>query len=126
MKRRMVTWYFLNVSYFILRLLFTVIANKPKPLPYLDALLPKDYELDSEQDEEKRIKQQERQEKMHDAQKMETSVTSAATASSSPGRVVKQEQNASAEPGDSDVKVDNPYLRAIVMPKLKTGSKKYR
>jgi hypothetical protein len=105
--------------------LCAVIANKPKPLPYLDALLPKDYELESEQDDDKRIKHQERREKVRDSQKTETPVT-AASAGMSPGRSGKQEQNASADPVDSDIKVDNPYLRAIVMPKLKTASKKYR
>lgn len=103
--------------------MFLVIANKPKPLPYLDALLPKDYELESDgEDEDARFKKQhERRIKTSDTPAVDTPSLSTEHSLS-----VKSEQTSPADAVDSDNKIDNPFLRPIVMPKLKSGSKKYR
>jgi hypothetical protein len=102
-----------------------VIANKPKPLPYLEALLPKDHELDlSEQDDDDKRLNQQHGDNVQESLKTSTNVTS------SPSAHVKQEptvnNNANGDTADSEAPIDNPYLRPIVMPKLKGGSKKYR
>jgi len=106
-------------------ILFLVIANKPKPLPYLDALLPKDYELDSdEEDEDKRFKRQhERRVKTSDSHTADTPLVSTEQSS---GLSVKSEHPSSTDAVDSENKIDNPFLRPIVMPKLKNSSRKYR
>jgi len=92
-----------------------VIANKLKPLPYLEALLQKDEDTDLEELEgdEKRLKQQ------PDSQKPE--LMQAGVQQPKP-----TDLSASYDSFDSDNLIDNPYLRPIVMPKLKVGSRKSR
>jgi len=97
-----------------------VIANKLKPLPYLEALLQKDEDTDLEELEgdEKRLKQQ------PDSQKpelMQTGLSLAGVQQPKP-----TDLSASYDSFDSDNLIDNPYLRPIVMPKLKVGSRKSR
>ena len=95
---------------------FPLIANKPKALPYLDSLLPKDQEWD-EGHETEAVDLHPLQETHHDkvqreaaetADKIETSQQSAANLSTSV---------------EAEGQIDNPYLRAIKMPKLKSGKK---
>jgi len=99
-----------------------VIANKLKPLPYLETLLQKDEDTELEEldGDEKRLKQQ----VQPDSQKsdlMQTSLSSAASQQPKPADL-----SASYDTFDSDNLIDNPYLRPIVMPKLKVGSRKSR
>ena len=102
----------------------SVIANKLKPLPYLEALLQKDEDAESEELEgdEKRLKQQQQQQT--DAQKTELMQTSLASGSIQQPKPT--DVSASYDTFDSDNLIDNPYLRPIVMPKLKVGSRKSR
>lgn len=102
---------------------FPLIANKLKPLPYLEALLQKDEDAESEELEgdEKRLKQQQQQQtESHKSDLMQTSLPS--------GSIQQKpaELSASYDTFDSDSMIDNPYLRPIVMPKLKVGSRKSR
>ena len=103
--------------------MYLVIANKLKPLPYLESLLQKDEDTESEEHEdEKRLKQQHQQQP--DSQKselMQTGLLSASTQQLKPA-----DMSTSYDAFDSDNLIDNPYLRPIVMPKLKVGSKKSR
>jgi len=97
-----------------------VIANKLKPLPYLEALLQKDEDAEAEELEgdEKRLKQQQQQ---ADSQKSDLMPTSLQAGS------IQQPKPADLSVSfDSDSLIDNPYLRPIVMPKLKVGSRKSR
>jgi len=102
---------------------YLVIANKLKPLPYLESLLQKDEDAESEKlEDEKRLKQQQQQQP--DSQKsdlMQTGLLSTPTQQPKPADL-----SASYDAFDSDNLIDNPYLRPIVMPKLKVGSKKSR
>jgi len=93
-----------------------VIANKLKPLPYLEALLQKDDDADSEELEgdEKRLKQQ----RQADSQKSSDLIQA--------GSIQQQNPADLSSSFDSDNLIDNPYLRPIVMPKLKVGSRKSR
>jgi len=99
-----------------------VIANKLKPLPYLEALLQKDEDSEAEELEgdEQRLKQQQQP----DTQKsdlMQTGLSSVSMQQPKPADL-----SASYDTFDSDNLIDNPYLRPIVMPKLRVGSKKSR
>jgi len=103
-----------------------VIANKLKPLPYLEALLQKDEDTGSEEldGDEKRLKQQQQQ-AAPDAQKsdlMQTSLSSSASIQ----QPKPADLSGSYDTFDSEGLIDNPYLRPIVMPKLKVGSRKSR
>jgi hypothetical protein len=88
-------------------------------------LLPKDHELDltEQEDEDKRLNQQH-------GEGVQESLKTSTNVPSSPSAQVKQEptvaNNANGDTGESEVPIDNPYLRPIVMPKLKGSSKKYR
>jgi len=99
-----------------------VIANKLKPLPYLEALLQKDEDAEAEELEgdEKRLKQQQQQQQA-DSQKSDLMPTGL------PAGSIQQPKPADLSVSfDSDSLIDNPYLRPIVMPKLKVGSRKSR
>lgn len=107
-----------------------MIANKPKPLPYLDALLPKDKDLEVTEEEVK-------PEKVEPEDAENKAVESAAMANGAPTAEAKLStqlsqdgstvQPSSADLQDSDSNLDNPYLRPIKMPKLlKTTVKKPR
>lgn len=98
-----------------------VIANKLKPLPYLEALLQKDEDTELEElEDEKRLKQQQQQQPT-DSQKSDLMQTGLSSVS------VQQPKPADLSASfDSDNLIDNPYLRPIVMPKLKVASKKSR
>lgn len=102
-----------------------MIANKLKPLPYLEALLQKDEDAESEElEDEKRLKQQQQQQS--ESQKsdlMQTGLTSPPAAIQQPKPA---DLSTSFDTFDSDNMIDNPYLRPIVMPKLKVASKKSR
>ena len=102
-----------------------MIANKLKPLPYLEALLQKDEDAESEELEgdEKRLKQQQQQQQTesHKSDLMQTSLPSGSIQQQKPADL-----SASYDTFDSDSMIDNPYLRPIVMPKLKVGSRKSR
>jgi len=97
-----------------------VIANKLKPLPYLEALLQKDEDAESEELEgdDKRLKQQQQQTDSQKSDIMQTSLVS--------GAIQQQKPADLSASFDSDSLIDNPYLRPIVMPKLKVGSRKSR
>ena len=100
-----------------------MIANKLKPLPYLEALLQKDEDAESEElEDEKRFKQQRQQQP--DSQKSDLMQTGLLAASIQQPK--QTDLSASYDAFDSDNLIDNPYLRPIVMPKLKVGSKKSR
>ena len=77
---------------------FPLIANKPKPKSYLDALLGKDNE--SQDDEWKTIGNDARERSSQDEATFRKPM----------------------EFSDSSGQIDNPYLRPINMPKLKTNS----
>jgi len=96
---------------------FPLIANKPKPLPYLDALLPKDSDVDSEQDD------QPQPGKPVEDNKPPASAASGDSAAVG-GAVSKAEGNTSVTCDDN--LIDNPFLRPIVMPKLKNTNRKTR
>jgi len=99
-----------------------VIANKLKPLPYLETLLQKDEDAESEElQDEKRLKQQQQQPDSQKSDLMQTSLSSASALQPKPADV-----SASYDSFDSDNLIDNPYLRPIVMPKLKIASRKSR
>lgn len=107
---------------------YSVIANKLKPLPYLEALLQKDEDAESEElEDEKRLKQQQQSESQK-SDLLQTGLTS--PSSSSVAAVIQQPKpgdlSASYDTFDSENMIDNPYLRPIVMPKLKVTSKKSR
>jgi len=97
-----------------------VIANKLKPLPYLEALLQKVEDAESEELEgdEKRLKQQQA-----DSQKSDVLQTAGLV---SAGSMQQQRPADLSTSFDSDSLIDNPYLRPIVMPKLKVGPRKSR
>ena len=93
-----------------------MIANKLKPLPYLEALLQKDE--DSEAEELEGDEQRPKQQQQPDCQ---TGLSSGSMQQPKP-----TDLSASYDTFDSDNLIDNPYLRPIVMPKLRVGSKKSR
>ena len=99
-----------------------VIANKPRPLPYLDALIPKDQDLESWGEEEVA------------KQMAATEPAKTATPESLAKGLSPEGQQTAPKPGqeipvpvtetaDGEGPIDNPYLRPIKMPKLK-GAKK--
>jgi len=95
-----------------------VIANKLKPLPYLEALLQKDEDTEAEEldGDDKRLK-----ESSSDQRKSDVVQTSLSPAAMAQGRTVELSTSY-----DSDSLIDNPYLRPIVMPKLKVAPRKSR
>lgn len=99
---------------------FPLIANKLKPLPYLEALLQKDEDAESEEldGDEKRLKQQQQT----DSQKSDVMQMGIGSIQ----QPKPADVSASYDTFDSDSLIDNPYLRPIVMPKLKVGSRKTR
>ena len=105
--------------------LFTVsvIACKPKPLPYLDALLPKDHDLDAQEDTEDQKKKQAEmaaQGSMEPTVDVGTSLQQDIT-SQTPSN--KGQENLNDSVTDQDGLIDNPYLREIKMPKFKVNKK---
>lgn len=101
-----------------IRFFFSVIANKPKPLPYLDAILPKEQESEFSEEESKdkmSIAEQqaanERKLQSRTAELNEKQTTSEGSAEASASA-------AGASTLDSDSQIDNPYLRAIIMPRI--------
>ena len=104
--------------------MYSVIANKLKPLPYLEALLQKDEDTESEEldGEEKRLKHQHQQPDSQKSDLMQTGLSSASIQQ----QPKPADLSASFEAFDSENLIDNPYLRPIVMPKLKVGSRKSR
>ncbi|ELU15820.1 hypothetical protein CAPTEDRAFT_183324 [Capitella teleta] len=98
---------------------FPLIANRPKPLPYLESLLPKDEE-GTAQDEEARIP----------GPGERTAATQAPPPSPPPDTPTKAENKSlndsktEANETESENPIDNPYLRAITMPKLKGVNRK--
>ena len=100
-----------------------MIANKLKPLPYLEALLQKDEDSEAEELEgdEQRLKQQQQQPDSQKSDLMQTSLSSGSMQQPKPADL-----SATYDTFDSDGLIDNPYLRPIVMPKLRVASKKSR
>jgi len=95
-----------------------VIANKLKPLPYLEALLQKDEDAAELEGDEKRLKQQQQQQpELLKSDLMQIGLSLVSAQQPKPADL-----SASYDAFDSDSLIDNPYLRPIVMPKLKAGS----
>ena len=117
-----------------------VIACKPAELPYLDTLLPKDEDLEAQEEEEKRNKkiQEEKQEaanrKQEEKEAAEKAKESEITEETkkdgeenkdgSKASGSQEGQAAAAEGSETEPVIDNPYLRPIKMPKLKGGKTK--
>ena len=116
-----------------------MIANKPKPLPYLDALLPKDQDLDLQEehdfntppkDESSGKKENEEDSKPtsnnqpSSQQQQQQQPTPPAKPAPQPA-VPEATQNTSIEGLDPENQIDNPYLRPIKMPKLQKKRGKY-
>lgn len=109
---------------------FPLIACKPKHLPYLDALLPKDQDLDAQEEQEdpaakKSKKEQEKEsEKPPPVQTQESQDTSSQNISTAKSPTTGDQNNSNVENTDNENQIDNPYLRPIKMPsKLKGKSK---
>ena len=96
---------------------FSVIANKPKPLPYLDAILPKEQESEFSEEESK-DKMSISEQQAANERKLQS--TRASEANEKPSIVESGEASASTAMTsfDSDSQIDNPYLRAIIMPRI--------
>lgn len=101
---------------------FPLIANKLKPLPYLDTLLQKDEDSEAEvlDGDEKRLKQTSSE--SHKSDLIQTGLSPAVMA----GQGRAADLNTSYDNYDSENLIDNPYLRPIVMPKLKVAPRKSR
>ncbi len=107
-----------------------VIANKPKSLPYIEALLLREEEHEKVEEEENvRI------EPVVEPAPSKATETKPATAATPGGQNEQQngKQVSGETPGgsttevtDSDGQIDNPYLRPIIMPRLKAGNKKLK
>ena len=99
--------------------LFAVIANKPKPLPYLDAILPKEQESEFSEEEskdklsiaEQRAANERKLQSSGDADSSEKPTTNAEGGEASAS-------NSVIASFDCDSQIDNPYLRAIIMPRI--------
>ena len=115
-----------------------VIANRPKTLPYLEALLPKDEDITSQEEEAARAAGGPQ---MPTPAPLPSEVPPPAVVKPEPDKAAPavppqtpepkadnpQVANTSAtETTDTDNQIDNPYLRAITMPKLKGGGKKHK
>ena len=109
---------------------FPVIANKPKPLPYLDAILPKEQDSEFAEDDKDKSLTSQQSNIEHPEPKAETSKSDPAQApvkqeASESNFGVSQTATTTVEAASSettgDAVVDNPYLRAIIMPKISRG-----
>jgi len=99
---------------------FPLIACKPKIQPYIDALIPKDQDLEND-------------EEMKNSKDVQSAPAKEGTSKrpekdQKPTLETQQSQSQDVDvcgPDvlDSDSQIDNPYLRAIKMPKLKGGKK---
>jgi len=98
-----------------------VIANKLKPLPYLEALLQKDEDAESGELEGDDAQLKQRQPQPSDSQKPDLMQSSVSVPQPKPADLAGP-----YDTFDSDNLIDNPYLRPIVMPKLKVASRKSR
>jgi len=112
---------------------FPLIANKQKPLPYMEALMNKDQDLEtSQQDDDEKLPSQELSQQQQEQEgKVKLERQDSCVAASGLHRQESVTNNTiggqSLDMLDSDSLIDNPYLRPIKMPKLKsTTSKKYK
>ncbi len=116
-----------------------VIAYTPKPLPYLESLLPKEHEMDAQDDQEepaqKRLRaQKDAAEKEAQKAQQDSAAPEGALDISGPQQLANQQQGQNAQNNanktgdsndavDNDSQIDNPYLREIKMPKFKVSKK---
>lgn len=114
-----------------------MIADKPKPTPYLDSALLRTLDKDETEDDEADKWQAQRQQQnqvqaqqekdMTDHHRLDRSDSYASMSGNS-----RTEANSGImgtgglESLDADNLIDNPFLRPINMPGMKSGSKKYR
>jgi len=110
---------------------FPLIANKPRSLPYMEALMPKDQDLECipQDDDDNRTGQQlagGEQEPKGKVERQDSTVVAGTPKLERTSSNVTSAQTLDIM--DSDSQIDNPYLRPIKMPKLKgnTSSKKYK
>jgi transcription initiation factor TFIID subunit 8 len=101
---------------------YPLIANKPKPLPYLDALLPKDEDMVSSVDDQQQ--QQDAAKSQSDKQQQQQATELASTTTPAAAAMPSKTDLSSSSLDDS--LIDNPYLRPIVVPKLSPTSRKTR
>lgn len=116
---------------------YPLIADKPKPTPYLDSALLRTLDKDETEDDEADKWQAQRQQQnqvqaqqekdMTDHHRLDRSDSYASMSGNS-----RTEANSAImgtgglESLDADNLIDNPFLRPINMPGMKSGSKKYR
>ena len=116
-----------------------MIANTPHSLPYIDALLPKEEDLDGPEQEEGSEKQ--KQKKPPEEPKLkeepppktdkpeepntnteEGKAPGGTPSKTNPDGTKPEQEQTNIE--TTDGQIDNPYLREIKMPKLKGGGRK--
>lgn len=99
-------------------MLVAVIAVKPSSLPYLDALLPKDHDLDLQ--EQELLHTLSAESNLTQSAMMTTSAAgldeSGEGGSTSAGDTARYQQQQDSTETDA---IDNPYLRAFRFPKKK-------
>jgi len=104
----------------------SVIAHKPSPLPYLEALLSKDEEVVADEEDEKCTQTQSDSPKRAE----QKSIAEQSDLNTSQDSVTSKHSLDGTTKGSSDLdaenQIDNPYLRTIKMPKFKGGGKKYK
>ena len=126
-------------SYNKINWVFSVIACQAKEIPYMDALLPKDFDLDGDDPYSEQTQQQvnappsEREDLNKSVDSSRGGATGAVNSSvqegqqvagAEPGTPGKQPQGGDISETTDDSQIDNPYLRPIKMPKLKGGKSK--
>ena len=119
------------IKSFLTQSFILVIACKPSELPYIDALLPKDEDLEAQEMEEKKLNQQKQEQKQQleeskEKDKDKDSDKSAENEQSKKEDDENKEKSPSKEEGqgqneEGESSIDNPYLRPIKMPRLKGG-----
>lgn len=109
---------------------YPLIADKPKPMPYLDSALLRTLDKDETADDETDKWQEQRQQQnqvqpqqakdMADHHRLDRSESYVSTSGNS------RTDAGGLENLDADNLIDNPFLRPINMPGMKSGSKKYK
>ena len=106
-----------------------MIANKAKPIPYIDVLIQKDEDLDSLAEDDvakaKHSQSQKQQEKQEKENKLQQQAENESQGNKDLSSSFTEKANTSMEFLETENSIDNPYLRPIKMPKLKGMAKKY-
>ena len=122
-----------KIIYGMYLLYLSVIASKPCELPYIDALLPKDEDLEAQELEDKKLNEQKQLKLQQKQQEEEAKEKEKDNEKNAEKDESKKEDDENKYPtkeegsgqgqneGEGESTIDNPYLRPIKMPRLKGG-----